>query len=122
MNNHRLPTEKSGLRISVQFRTRLHSGAVFHPEYSAIKCDSVHKYAAGDSQGFVYASFGVARAFAQWLTPGANTCEISRAQWSSTNSETGEVEADIYPEFMADVLRKIRRLRARSLSVHSVSL
>lgn len=123
MTTSRIPAQRSGLRISVQFNTRYGCAIVSDVTYSAVRCENVSHYQDGSSQGAIYHSNSIARAFAAWLTPSADDfTAVRRAQWSSNNSETGEVEADVYPEFAADVLRKIQRLNPRSLSVHSVSI
>lgn len=123
MNEHRIPTRLSGLRISVQFPTRGAMGAVHAVNRSPVVCDQIANYSDGTSTGYIYGEFGIVRAFAQWLTPSADDFyAVRRAKWSCHNADTGEIEADVYPEFMADVMRKIARLHPRSLSVHSVSI
>ena len=67
---------------------------------------------------------GKACAFAAWLTPSIDDCHmgaISRARWSSCDRVTGRVEADVFPEFAADVLAKAYRL-ASSVDFHRVSI
>lgn len=121
MNTTRLPSQRSGLRVSIRFNVRNDCASVHYPADSAIVCDQLLQFAQGQT-GYIYHTFGIARAFWLWLAPAADSSEVKRAQWASVNPETGEVEADIYPEFVADVIAKIRRLKAREFSCHSVSL
>ena len=119
---HRLPFDRSGLHISVKFETDHSCDLVHNPDLTPLVTADLCKYVDGSTQGCVYFVGGVAEAFTRWITPLIESGETVRAQWSSFNRSTGEVEADIYSEFVPDVLLKIAKLKPREMSCHSVSV
>ena len=121
-NNERTNSYRAGLRISVSFPVKNDCALIDNPSQGNVKPDNACRYANGTEQGAIYHANSIARAFAGWLTPASDSGETVRAQWSCHNPETGEIEADVFPEFVADVMAKIHRLKPRFVSFHTVSL
>lgn len=90
---------------------------------SPLVCQYTQQLRDGSQQGFVESAANcAATAFARWLCPSPDSMEAHKAQYCRWNPSTGQVEAAIYPEFAADVLRKLYRLKPSHLEFHTVSL
>jgi len=113
-----IPTYHFGLRIRASFGAALPSQNPIVPETYGYRWPdgSPVAFPAESNHG------NPVQALAEWICPRGDGPGVRLAQSVAWNPEAGTIDAYCYGEHAARVLTVLRRLGARTLDAHSVSI
>ena len=106
-----IPTYHFGLRIRATFGAQLAQHDSITPE--------THRLTGSGA----YSDHGnPVQALAEWICPRGDGPNVRMARCISWNAEAGTMEVDCYGEYAGRVLTVLRRLGARTLDAHAISV